>query len=216
LTQRSEVIRINNILAVPAASRSATVTHPARRLFLAVMLLLVLPILGTSFRVRAGFVPPVVIADTVSPGEIDLFDSPQEDRLARRKHPAATAQPDQPADQHSALKMLGVWKEIGAPSPRHETTNPGGEGAPVRNDLPLPQNQGPLPRVNCPAPDSQSGQGMGSTSAGFGSGFASHPAGLTTVPAITGPELAMRVFARESRLQVEDLAWRFFRPPRNR
>jgi len=92
--------------------------------------------------------------------------------------------------------------------------NPSGQSTSFpTNHLPLPGN--PTPANNPPLPPMNTSQGMGGNYHGFGPGSITLLAGLPSRPTVIGPELAIRLFAQESPLQMEEFAWRFFRPPRD-
>jgi hypothetical protein len=80
----------------------------------------------------------------------------------------------------------------------------------------LPFNTGPLPfsppKRRPAAPNLH--QGAGGSPTHLQSGSSVFAAGLPYVPMLVGSELAMRLFAREARLHVEEHAGRLFRPPR--
>jgi hypothetical protein len=54
--------------------------------------------------------------------------------------------------------------------------------------------------------------GGSQTNQGVGAGVIA--VSLPSVPVVVGPELAIRLFAREADLHIEEIAGRLFRPPR--
>jgi hypothetical protein len=55
---------------------------------------------------------------------------------------------------------------------------------------------------------------MGGSQTNQGVGAAVSAVSLPSIPVVVGPELAMRLFAREADLHIEEIAGRLFRPPR--
>ena len=77
----------------------------------------------------------------------------------------------------------------------------------------LPSNI-PIPSEEVPA---HPHAGLGMNGSGANTGASSQPvAGILFVPALVGPVLAIRLFSKEIPIPKEELAWRFFRPPRRK
>src|SRR5262245_31521810 len=95
-----------------------------------------------------------------------------------------------------------------------KASSPGMDHTPAKNPLfgkfpmPFPRNGGrdtgnspsphspvPSPQDQNPVPNSYANHGMGGTANGFGPGSVVHAAGLPSLPAAAGPELAARLFA---------------------
>jgi hypothetical protein len=217
-----EAYKINS-LAVPAASpsfrmridsqgRSDRLDLPSRLFTRRLNLCALLVAFLAPNTLRAEFVISVPAHQIVFSADIASVGLTDESKCSRFgtccKHSADSQHANRTSQDSIESPLAAMLKKRGAP----EQATTGSRGNGNRHNAPLPQNQAPLPRENCPPADSY-GHGMGG-SAGSGSGGSSHPAGLPSTPVVTGPELAMRVFAREHSFQVEDFAWRFFRPPR--
>lgn len=199
--------------------------HTSRQFVLCALLLLLLPIWSIGNTAHAGFINVTAREGTGATElaekarlsgqgfsfnlnqllNVNCVQPPQSDR-AKEKTPPSTHQGDN-QDWLAFLKKNGFHRQqpTNAPSEnfRYDTGNP-----------PAPNDQTPSPRVKYPPSAPYAGQNMGGTASGLGAGSSTNPAGLPSIPALIGPELAMRLFAQESLLQVQELAWRFFRPPR--
>jgi hypothetical protein len=155
------------------------------RYCLALALFAAPPILGVGQTVRAGFVLDVTGCAEVVPVRGQKIDVDE-----------------------SKCSDIAVTKRSET-SPRDTVPVHSQQAPPGGGDRPAPFG----PKKDTPR-DSNAHQSMGGTSNNLGAGAGVYAASLLSVPVIIGPDLAMRFFAREGRLRLEEHAWRFFRPPR--
>jgi hypothetical protein len=163
----------------------------AARFAYSLFLLAFLPLCGDLFTVRAGFVVEVV---PIGDEDVAKENLSRGTAVVRSDGSSETNQPSS-----ELAKSLEVWLAMLRNSQRDT-----GNG---------PSKPGPMPRGPQPPSENQGCQGAGGgTNA---TGLAVHPAGLPATPVIIGPDLAMRLLAREAHFKMEDLAGRLFRPPRS-
>ncbi|GEM_PF-6530165 len=177
-----------------------------------VMLCAAAIMLFTPGTLRAEFVLALSPVETVSPLADSGGDVPNEQNspshLGTRCKARAICAPmvEAPSLHRADNSQFESRKpDVGGP------TGSGGNDGP---GSPAQPNDGPWQPMNFPAADSHSGQSMGGSGAGLGSAGSSPPAGLPSSQVLVGPELAIRLFAKEAHLQIEQIASRLFRPPR--
>lgn len=158
------------------------------RFLLAVAMVAAAPIAGLGPTASAGFVL------TVRDGKAAIFGEDGA-RIGNFDITPDSCRRTESRPQESPPPSEGVsWLRY-----HHEPVSP-----------PLP----PLAPPKAPPTDSNACQGLGGSSTNWGSSTGPHAAGLPGVLAVTGPVLATRLFARESRLHTPPPAGRLFRPPR--
>jgi hypothetical protein len=152
---------------------------------LALALLAAPPILGVGQTVRAGFILDVTSCAEVVPVRGQNLDESKCSDVAVTKRSESSTRQNEPVRTQQSVPSGG-----------------GGE---------RPAPFGPTKQV---PHDSAAHQSMGGTSNNLGAGSGVCAANLPSLPVIIGPDLAMRFFARQGQLRIEEHACRFFRPPR--
>ena len=166
----------------------------AARTALSLLLLVSLPLFSDTFAVRAGFVVEVVpVDDKVGETEITKEDLSRGTAVVWSN----ASQSHRSSDASELAKRYEAWLAM------------------LRNGQPntgdAPSRPGPMPRGPQPHSENQGCQGTGG---GATAASAVQVAGLPAAPIIVGPDLAMRLIAREAHLHIEQFSGRLFRPPR--
>jgi len=171
-----------------------------RRFVLPILILLALPIVHSGWSVRAGFVVDVgdsvaVVASEQSSEQAVIVAESSchsgasfSDSLRRTPPASSSTQNIRSPFEFPVHSQSQVPFDGGRPSPF------------------APPQKAPV--------DFNTGHGMGGSQTNQGVGAGVIAVSLPSVPVMIGPELAMRLFAREAGLHIEKIAGRLFRPPR--
>lgn len=196
------------VFARTRASLSACISNVRTRIrscriryVLTLFVLLVLPVVNSGWSVSAGFVvdvsdsTPVIASGQTSDQGVVVTES---------------------ASCGSGASFSDTLRRIAPNSSSTQNVRPPVE-FPVRSDSQVPFDGGspsPFAPPQKPPVNYHSSHGMGGSQTHQGAAAAVSAVTLPSVPVVVGPELAMRLFAREADIHIEELAGRLFRPPR--